>query len=525
MAKILLKNALIIDGSGKKAYHGDVALDDEKISAIGDLKGLKAEKEIDLKGLVLAPGFIDTKSRVDFDWSFLNYPEMKNLVSQGITTALVGNFGFSLFPVWGDNLTLELEKWAPVTNMTINWSSEEELFEILERRGIGINLGTFLGYRVLRRGVIGEIGRRLKKDEIKIIKKFIREALKKGAFGVSVEFSRIPNNPESDEELLEIFKALKGKKSVLSLNFAYGEKESPRELLQDLVKMASETKVSIDIAEFSYKEESAAEVLKLVQNAKKSGLDISLSITPYQEDIVSLSSYLPSWLHEGGIIKMLERLKEKEVRKFLLKGLKKREKEFLNLRIAQSPLNPKFVGASFKEIAEKQEVSGSEALINTLLATGGRALSFRYLKEVIKQADLETIIKNPSGIITAEAGGHKNLEPVKGTLPHPRDFGAFPYFIRHFVLDKKILSLEKAIHKITGMPAKKFGISDRGVIKKGNFGDIVIFDSKEIQSNSDFKNPYAFSSGIKIVFVNGNVVYKEGKFTSSLEGKVLRNES
>lgn len=533
MTKILLKNALVINGSGKKAFKGDVALEGEEVFDVGNLKNLKAAQEIDLNGLAVAPGFIDIKSRIDFDWSFLNCPELKNLVNQGITTVFAGNFGFSPFPIIGDNVAAELERWAPFTNVTFNWSSLEEFFSVLEKKGIGVNFGTFLGYRVLRRGVIGEIDRPLKKEEVRIIKKIIGESLENGAFGVSLEFSKMPNNPDSDEELFEIFKILRGKRAVLSLNFAYGEKESPTGLLKNLIKTAKKMGISLEVSEFTTREKSLGEFFHLMEKAEKSGLDIKISATPFQEDVISLSSYFPSWIQEGGPGNMIRRLQEKEVKKLLLRALKKREKEFLRLRIAQAPLNPKFVGARFKEISKKQEVSGGEALINLLLATDGRALGIRYLKEMTDENDLEKIIKNPLSIITAEAGGHKNFRHEKGALPHPRDYGAFPYFIQHFAIDKKILSIEKAIHKITGLPASKLGLKKRGLVKKGYFGDLVVFNPKEIGSNADFRNPYAFSSGIKMVFINSQIAYNSagspkssnGKFHPLLAGKILKNEA
>lgn len=521
MSKFLLKNASIVDGSGKKAFKGNIAVREERIFAVGDIKKF-GEKEIDANGLTITPGFIDAKSRIDFDWSFLNYPNCHNLIAQGITSVIAGNFGFSLFPVLKENLALELEKWAPETNMTINWLNEEELFNILEEKGIGVNFGTLLGYRVLRRGIVGEINRPLKKDEVEIVKKMIKESIQKGVLGVSVEFSRIPNNPESDEEIFEILDILKDG-GVLSLNFAYGEKEPPLYAFNDLVKMLPKRNVALDISEFAYKGETI-EILKGVEKLAQKGFKVSISIGPYPQDIIALSSYLPSWLHEGGVAKMLKRLKKAEIKKFVLEELKKKEREFLGLRVAQTPLNPKFAGVPFKEIALKQGVSGAEALINLLLASEGRALGFRYLKEVISEKDLEEIIKSNTSMVVAEGGGHSGLGILEGTICHPRDFGAFPYFLKHFSQEKNIISFEEAIHKITGFPAEKFGLKERGIIKEGNFADFIILNPKEIDNRTDFEGHYYYPDGIKAVFINGGLAYQEGKFSSVLRGQVLKNE-
>ena len=524
MYDVIIKNGTVIDGSGKKGFKADIGLRKEKIKKIGRLKRAKAKIIIDAKGQYVSPGFVDIHNRSDGYWTLFTDPHLESMLRQGVTTIIGGNCGSSIAPLVGGNIIVSIQKWANINEVNVNWLTMAEFLNVLEKRKIGVNFGTLVGHATMRRGIIGEDFRKLKPREVKMMERILKDALREGAFGLSTGLAYSHAKVAPTEEIIKLAKIVQKEGGIYTTHIR-GEAEELLPAIEETLTIAKKAKVSTEISHLKAMGKknwhSFPKALEMIEKAKKQGMNINFDIYPYTTTGSVLYILLPDWVAEGGKRMLLKRLKDPVIRKKLIKEMQETQPyEYDKVVIAISPTDKTFIGKKITEIAQSQGVSVEEAIINMLIASEGRVITFF---QTLNEDNVKLGLKHPLSFVASDGSGYNiNYYRERGELVHPRCFGTFPRVLGKYVREKNLMSWEKAIYKMTAGPARKIGLKKRGLLKKNNFADITIFNPKTIIDRATFENPFQYPQGVEYVFINGKIVVDKGKCTGELAGKVLK---
>lgn len=514
---------MIIDGSGSGRTETDIAIEGNKIVAMEKLAGkFQTRRTIDAKGKIVCPGFIDILDHSDSFWTLFTTPRLDSKVTQGVTTVVGGNCGSSIAPILGQDAVCSLRKWVNIDNISINWTRTSEFFEELKRRKIGLNFGTLVGHETLRRGLMGDEVRKIKDDEIKMMGKMLSDSLQEGVLGMSTGLVFSHAKMAANYEISYLAEILKSAGAYYASHIR-GEAEELLPSVNETIQIGRDTGVSIEISHFKSIGKrywpDMERALKMIDLANEEGANIDFDIYPYDTTGSVLYIMLPDWVSEGGRAKMLSRLRDIELRKKIVAEMRGMGYDYGNIIVSICPKIREVVGSKIVDIAEGQEISPEEAIIELLISAGGHVIVFD--KGILDEKNIEMELRNEHSLV-ASADAAYNVEYARtGELVHPRCFGSFTRVLGRYVREKEILSLEKAIHKMTLKPAQKVGIRQRGLLQNGYFADITIFDEKEIVDSATLENPYQYSKGVEYVVINGVVVIDKGLHNGELAGKVL----
>jgi N-acyl-D-amino-acid deacylase len=525
MYDLLITGGTVIDGSGGPRFRGDVAIHDNKIVAIGDLSHSSAVKVIDATGKVVAPGFIDVNSHADVYWQIFYARGLESLVTQGVTTIIGGNAGSSLAPLTRKQDIRSIQKWTDVEHINLNWLSLAEFFQELEKRKIAVNFATLTGHGTMRRAVMHDQSRSITPEEIAMIKQLLEEALEQGAVGLSTGLKYTHALSAAPREITELVRSVKKYQGVYA-TYIRNEEEGLIAAVDEALLVGLETKVPVHISHLKavYQENwnKMDEALERISTAALRGVAVSFDIYPYTSTSSVLYTLLPEWVTRKGRIMMLAQLKDSKVRSAVIQDMKKSDHNYADLLVAVSRVNTVAGHKQMREIALMQGVSIEEAVLSVLLASDGRAI---VSHEVLSPLNIEKALQSPHSIVSSNGAGYMLDHGKTGDFVHPRNFGAFPRVLGEYVRKKKILSLEEAIHKMTGKPAEVFGLEKRGLLKKGYFADVVVFDPEVILDKATLDDPYQISVGIEEVLVNGTALVHQGQSqTGEYPGVVLRKK-
>ncbi len=519
MFDLIIRNGKVLDGSGKKpAVKLDIAIQDGKIAEIApEIPAKKAKEHIDALEKIVAPGFIDIQNHSDSYWTIFDQPDQASLVSQGITTIVMGNCGSSLAPLPNVDSIKTIQKWHNLAGININWTNFEELFAVLEKNKIGVNVATLVGHATLRRGLVGDSVRKVTGDELRVMDRYLKQSLEAGAFGLSMGLVYAHEVNSSTEELLELAKNLKSSKGFLSVHLR-SEGSHILESLDEVIELAAKAQVPLKISHLKIQGKKnwhlEGAVLNKMESAFHKGLDISFDTYPYHTSWSVLYTYLPKWVYEGGRETIVVALGLPQAKRKVLDYIKTQEYDFSKITIASAEGNAGFVGKTISEIAKNSGVTNEEALVNILVATKTQAVVFDHN---LSDDQVDDFLSSPLSMVATDGAGHssKFFE-----LVHPRCYGAMPRFLK-LVREKKMISWEEAVRKITSEPARLLGLNNRGSIHKDAAADFVIFDPETITDNATYAQPYQFSNGIINVIINGKVAFADSQI-QGLQGQVLR---
>ena len=518
---ILIKNGTVVDGTGKPGFKADVGLSGDKIFDIGNLSKAKAKVEIDASGQVVAPGFVDVQNHSDSYGNLLRNNHLESLTRQGITTILMGQCGSSLAPLLKGSLA-SMQKWASVEGINVNWTSAAEFFETMSRRGSGVNLATLVGHATLRRDFIGDAARPLSsKEELQTVS-LLKRSLQEGAYGVSVGLAYSHERLATEEEIHRLLKVVRGYNGVVSFHLRNEGAEifaAVNEVFGFLRHTPVKSKIS-HLKILGQKNPAAAEkLLRMLEVASRDGLAAYFDVYPYTASAVVLYLLLPEWATLGGKTELVKKIKNKNIRADIVRDMETKNYPYDKITIATAALGQNFTGRSLAQIARDQNVSGPEAVLNLILAARDQVIVFWHdLDENI----LDALIKHPQAMIATDGSGYNQLDRFSKQVPHPRSFGTTARVLAKYVREKKILSLETAVHKMSAQPAGWAGIAGRGILAKNNFADLVVFDPQNIKDLATYENPFKYPTGLNYVVVNGQLAVKNGQYQNILAGKVLR---
>lgn len=550
MFDLVIKNGTIIDGTGKKRFKADIGIKKNKIKAIDKIKKA-GTKIIDARNQFVVPGFIDILNHTDGYLTFLTTPTVDSMACQGVTTIICGNCGTSLAPLapkstlldlfkmpffktnvimppskGGSVLLKSMRRWADILGVNISWITFEEYLSEIKKRGLSVNFGTLVGYNTIRRGIIGDEMRDLSPEEIKILQNTIIDARSSGALGISFGLAYSHANFIKSDELHAVISPFKREQKIYSVHL---RDEGPRifEALNEAIELAEKNNISVEVSHFKIIDKNLwnqiDKLLELFQKANKNGININFDVYPYNQGWFALYSYLPRWISWGGREKLLQKLTDKKLRSKIANAIEEMPLNFGSFIVAFSPYNKVFVGKTIAEIAHTHGFKISETVIDLLISSKGHIICFSG-EDFVSKENLKKEILHPQSIISSAGAGYSLSYKKEEQLVHPRCFGAFPKFLREYVREKKLLTWEEAIKKITTLPAEKLSLFQRGKIKKKAYADIVILDPQTLSDRATFTNPFRLPLGINYVIVNGKIVVEKGKHTGVLAGEVLKTK-
>ena len=527
---LLIKNGLVIDGSGRAGYVADIAIKGDRIAAIGKLKNARGARVIDAAGMVVAPGFIDMLGQSET--YLLIDPRAMSKVMMGVTTEVTGE-GESIAPI-NERLIKEQEDFNRRYKLSIDWRTLDEYFKRLEKQGSGVNLATFVGASQVREYVVGFDNRPPTTGELEQIKQLVADAMKDGALGLSTSLQYVPARFAKTDEIVELAKVARQYGGIYATH-QRSEANALDESLAEVFQIARQAKIPVEIwhLKTAYKKNwgRMPEVLAKIKRARAAGLDITADIYPYIAGSTSLSACLPPWTLEGGTEKMLDRLRDASIRERLKKEITTDAKEWENIYLGSGGPSGVLIGSvvncdleamqgkRLSQIAEEQNKDPLDALFDLILADHGQTGAIYFM---MSEDDMRAAMRAPFVSFCTDSGARANDGPLAGSKSHPRGWGSYPRILGRYVRDERLLTLAEAIHKMTGLPAKRVGLHDRGLLLAGSYADITIFDPKTVSDRATFEMPNQHPVGINYVIVNGRISVDNGKRTSELAGRALR---
>ena len=520
MTDILIKNASIVDGSGNRPFTGDVAIEGDIISDIGNLKDIKAETVIEAKGRILSPGFIDMHSHSDV--LLLNGRPMFHKLCQGVTTELIGQDGISAAPMTDSSKDLMAEIIEPMAGkIEGGWKSWDTygFFQTLDNQKIQLNAATLTGHGNLRMAVMGHKMAAATQNDLKKMSGLLEESFEQGSLGLSLGLIYPPCSYSDTDELIALGNVVKKYDGILVAHIR-NEQDQIIDALDEMITIGEKSGCRIHISHLKCLGKTnwgkMSLVLALFDKASDQKIEITFDQYPYNASSTSLALLLPGWAMEGGY-HGFKRLSDKaENRKKILTGIKdtiesRGGSHSIKIASVKSDKNRGLTGKSIESLSASWEVPVEEAVL-TLLTQ--EKLQVTAIYHAISDSDIECAMTHHLHTVGSDG--------VLGDHPHPRAFGTFARIINYYSGEKKLFPLEAAIQKMTSKPAKILKLEKRGRIKKGYYADMIIFEKGKFIDKASFDNPKQLATGLDWVLINGTPVINKGGLTDNRTGYVLK---
>lgn len=524
---LIIKDALVIDGSGRPPYRAEVGVLGNYIKYIGKIGIGRARRVIEADGLYLAPGFIDVHNHTDVQ--LLVCPTADSLVRQGITTVIGGNCGSSRFPLTAEMLEEENEYLKAEYGLEADWTDLDGFFRCLSRRGIGLNYATLVGQGTIRAAVVGYDDRPPSTAELEQMKELVRQALKQGAVGLSSGLEYAPGSFASTEELVELAGVLRPHDGIYAIHMR-DEEDQVLEALEEAITIADRAGVSLEVSHlkvgYPRNWSKIDQLLKKIDEAAARGLRLTADVYPYTAFATGLSIFFPLWVREGKKEDFLGRLRNPEHESRLRAAIAEAEKNVgswdrVLISSVRTEKNRWLEGLNLDQASRLQNKDIFIFIRDLLLEEEGQVSMVCF---AMSEDNLKKILSHPLTCLCTDG----ELASTEGILfrgkPHPRFYGSFPRAIAEYVRREKIMPIEEMIRKMTSVPAEKFRLRRRGRIKEGYLADLVLFDLSRIKDKATYSEPHQYPEGLPYVLVNGQLVVEEEKITGNLAGKILRKD-
>ncbi|MPZ19977.1 MAG: amidohydrolase family protein [Luteitalea sp.] len=502
---LLIRHARIVDGSGSPWYRGDVAISGDTIVQIAPVIEAPAASStdgrvIDAKGLILAPGFIDIHTHARR--GIFDVPTAENYVRQGVTTVMEGPDGSSPLPL-------------------------QAFLEKLEALGTSVNIGSFVGQGSIRREVMGEVDREPSAGEIERMRRLVDREMRAGAFGLSTGLFYVPGTFSTTSEVVELAKVA-GRYGGLHISHMRDEASRVADSVKETITIGEQgglpTQVThhkvVGVANWG----QSVETLRLVDEARARGVDVTIDQYPYTASSTSVqAALLPTWAQEGGEERIRARLRDPATRaKIRAETVRIIRDERgggdpKNVQLARCDWQPSLAGKTLGDVTRERgqeptlEQSAETAL--WIIEQGGCQGIFHAIGE----EDLVRILQHPATMIASDGE-----VPIFGeNVPHPRSYGTFARVLGVYVREKRVLTLEEAVRKMSALPAQRLSLGDRGLLRPGLRADLVLFDPASVRASATYERPHQYAEGVSLVVVNGEIVFEQGAMTSARPGRVL----
>jgi len=522
----IIKNGMIIDGSGTQAIKKDIGIVGNKIVAIGDLKNTTAGTIIDANNLVVSPGFIDIHTHTDLE--LIVNPTADSKILQGVTTEVSGNCGYSPFPL-NDMDFKELDSNVyDKYGFHPTWKDTAGFLRTLEDKKISINYATFTGHGNLRSSVVGKNDIQAIPGQLKKMKDDLERSMADGSFGLSTGLEYAPGSYASTEELIELNSVVAENGGVYATHMR-NEDDRVEEAVQEALKICKEAEVSLQISHLKACNQSNWDkidhVLEMIQTAAESGMPVKADRYPYIAYGTGLTAFLPLWSRQGTTEEILSRLRDNtlssKIRDYSeLRGENIGGWDRVIISSCFSEKNKKWEGKSIKASASALGIAPFEFIREILIEEKNRVGIVGFAMD---ENNLKKVLSSSLVMIGSDGSAVAPFGKLGAGKPHPRFYGTFPRVLGKYSREEKLFDLSTAVMKMTSMPATKLGLNKRGLIAKDHFADIVVFNPKTVIDKATFVDPHQFPSGMDHVLVNGKVTVSKGKHTEALSGAVLRH--
>jgi N-acyl-D-amino-acid deacylase len=497
---ILITNGKIIDGAGNSWYNGNIAIKDGKIIKIGRDVNFSATKIIDAKGMIVAPGFIDVHTHLEGDES--KDPTAQSFIYDGVTTCITGNCGSS---------NVDIGKY----------------FSWIDSLKLSINVASLIGHNDVRKAVMGRANRDATADEMKKMNDIVDKAMKDGAVGLSTGLIYIPGTYTKTPEIVELAKTAAKYNGVYATHMR-DEGDSVTYAINEALTIGREAKIPVEISHFKLSGQHnwgrSKETVPMIEAARKEGIEVTIDQYPYTASSTSISTLIPDEILADGQDSIKARLQRPEIKKYVISSmlarLKKRKlKHFGYAVVAYYAPDTSYNGKSIEQInlmkGRKHKAKEEALTVIDIMMNGGASAVFHGMSE----NDVKRIMQYPFNMFASDA----TIRIMGAGMPHPRGYGTNARVLSKYVREEKVISLEEAIRRMTSLPAQKFQLKDRGLLREGYAADIVIFDEKEVKDISTYEKPHAYSKGFHFVIVNGVLTVDNEKHTGARAGMTLKN--
>ena len=529
---LILRDGLIYDGSGKPPVRGDVAINADRIAVVGGTSEAQADREVQLNGLAVAPGFINMLS-----WSVESLIEdgrSQSEIRQGVTLEIMGE-GTSMGPM---SPAMKASHTRGILGNShiqyeIEWTTLGEYLDYLERRGVSTNVASFVGTGTLRTYVMGDNDRPPTEAELEAMADLVRQAMQEGAMGLSAALIYPPAAYASTEELIVLAKAV-AEYNGMYISHIRNEGSTFVEAIHEFLTIAREAQVTAEIyhlkAAGSSNWHKMDEVIRLVEQAQADGLPVTADMYTYPFSGTGLSSCIPPWAHDGGHKALIVRLKDPTTRQHIKLDMNTPSLAWENMyheygatRILLSGFQTDalkgYTGKTLAEVSKERGTAPDETLLDLVVEDNSRVFSMYFC---MTEDNLLKQIKRPWVSFCSDAESQAPEGVFLKTNPHPRAYGSFARLLGKYVRDEQLITLEEAVRRLTTLPATNLKLKDRGALKAGYFADVVVFDPAKVQDYATPDKPHQYATGMVHVFVNGVQVLADGEHTGAKPGRVVR---
>ena len=498
----IISNGVIYAGDGSSPFKGSIGIKNGKIAAIGDI-GDSADSIVNAEEMAVSPGFVDIHSHTDGNIRYAKLGDSK--IYQGITTDVSGNCGDSVFPLGG-------------------WKSISDFNNEMEKMGIGVNIRSFIGQGTLRHVVIGDNNVPATKDHIKRMKYLLEEELEKGAIGLTCGLEYTPGSYASDDEIVELLKVVAKHDKTFAIHMR-NEDDRVEEAVAESIDMARRAKVRLQISHLKTQNvanwHKAPKLIKQIEDARASGIDIAFDRYPYTAFSTGMSVFIPLDYRQGSTDEIIARLKDdkqsKEIAKYLNNKLEKlggaKNVMVTSARLAE---NRQFVGRNVEECAAMTNLSPWEFMRKILI---DERLVVDIVGFAMNEDNLKMFLSHPMGMPITDCSAYSPVGKLGENMPHPRAYGSFPRFVGKYCRDENLMDLSSAVRKCTSLPASRIGLKERGLLKVGYYADVLVFNPLTIIDKATYSEPHQFAAGINHIFVNGVWTIANGVPTGKLGGR------
>ena len=522
-ADLVIRGGTLIDGTGSPPRSGDVAITGDRISALGRVS-VTGTVEIDARDMAVAPGFIDIHSHADL--SLLVNPRAESRVRQGVTLEVVGQDGSSIGP-WSD-ATLEStrDRYRRSFDVEIDFRDIGGFLDRIDRLRPAVSVASMVGHGTVRGYVIGSANRPATAAELDAMRTLVRDALAVGAVGLSTGLEYTPGSFATLDELVALAAELRGTPYPYASHMR-NEDDRLLAALEEALHVGRMAGVAVQISHLKAQGErnhwKAGAALAAIEAARATGVDVHFDRYPYVAYATGLANLFPASVRAGGTARFLARLADPESGP----GLERACRDKIALLGSWDAVQITRIGAPngyargrrLGELAAERGEDPYHLTVRLLRDAGG---SVGMIGFGMSEENTERILAHPLGMVCSDGGAYAPYGPLSGSSPHPRGYGSFPRLLGHYVRDRKAMALEAAVHKITGMPARKLGLADRGVLGVGAVADVVVFDPGGVAGRATFEDPHQYPAGIPHVVVGGVHTIRDGEQTGRMGGRAVR---
>jgi N-acyl-D-amino-acid deacylase len=528
---LVLRGGRVVDGTGNPWSYGDVAVQGDRIAAVGHVPRGAGKRELNATGLVVAPGFIDMHSHSD--WVLLEDGNAQSKIRQGVTTEVLGE-GFSAGP-WKGKLK---PHQAKVGGKTVPIATLEDYFNALEKSRISVNVVSYAGIGNVWQGVMGESFERPTRAQLDQMKSLLAEAMQEGAFGLSSQVMMPPGSLATTDDIVELCGVVHQYGGIFVIHMR-NEGLGVFDSVKEAITIGERAKVPVDILHLKIADQQywgrMNEVVALIDDARRRGVNVQANVYPYTRGNNSLSSIIPPWAHEGGREKMHDRLRDPAQREKMKQDIRNGIPGWYNhytavggdwSRMLISDNNPYKGMTMDKVIAAKSQGKNPPPdpldVLFDLLVEQKDSVGTVYAHHTEK--DMNLALTQPWCSIGSDGSAYATDGPLRRGNPHPRNFGTFPRVLGVYAREQGLLRLEDAVRKMTWLNAAELGLRDRGLVQAGCFADLAVFDPDRVIDRSTYTDPFQYNDGIEFVIVNGQVVLDREKHTGVRPGRVLKHK-